>query len=371
MKNRRIQTMTRSLTAAVLLLAASPAFAQESWLQFKGDARHSGNAPDRAVQTPLGLVGAVALTDAIFTSPVVADGVLYAVDGSGVAFAIDATTLAVLWKTPTRGGAGNCNNISSPAVVGAYLQFGTMAGYYCVLDRATGRIVREIDCGDPIFSTPVAGNGRAYFVTLGSKAYAVEPDGAVAWTWDFVREVLHFEGNRWDGADWTKHGKSRVTWKDHFVTSRDMALDGKMLVIPAGGRTVFLEDAGTAPRLALVGEIPERAGKEYPATFGQSIGEDGTVYVQWHRRDNWGRIETLKLKDGALQTGFVVGTQTAVNASGLLSFASVSLRGKDVYRVRPEEGQEFLKHPSGAEQPVRLGGFPAIASPVLAKGHAV
>jgi len=361
--------MNHPFVAAVLLLAASPAVAGDDWLQFKGDARHSGNVPDRAVATPLGLVGAVPLTDAIFTAPVVADGVLYAVDGSGVAFAIDGKSLAVLWKTPTRGGPGNCNNVSSPAVVGKYLHFGTTAGFYVVLDRATGKIVREIDCGDPIFSTPVAANDRAYFVTLGSKAYAVEPDGKEIWTWDFVREVLKFEGNRWDGADWTKHQKGRVTWKDHFVTSRDIAMDGKMLVIPAGGRTVFLEDAGAAPKLALVGEIPERAGREYPATFGQSIGEDGTVYVQWHRRDNWGRVETLKLQDGKLVTGFVQGTQTAVNTLGLLSFSSVSIRDRIVYRVRPEEGADLLKH--YPNETIRIGGFPSIASPVLTKEHVV
>jgi outer membrane protein assembly factor BamB len=368
--------MRRLGTALVLALlaAASPLRAApdgEEWPQFKLDARHSGDAPGRSVKTPLGLAGAVPLTDAIFTSPVVADGRIHVVDGSGVAFAIDAIALKVLWRTPTRGGNGNCNNVSSPAVVGKYLHFGTMAGYYCVLDRATGAIVREVDCADPIFSTPVVGNGRAYVVTLGAKAYAFEPDGTVAWTWDFVKEVLKFDGNRWDGADWTKHMSGRVTWKDHFVASRDLSLDGKMLVIPAGGRTVFLEDAGAAPSLALVGEIPERAGREYPATFGQSVGEDGSVYVQWHRRDNWGRVEVLRLKDGKLETSFVPGTQTAVNTHGLLSFSSASVRGKDVYRVRPEQGSEFCAHRAGDAKPQSLGGFPSIAPPILLKEQAV
>lgn len=357
--------------AALLVLAAWRPAAADDWLQFKHDARHSGNAADRDVAAPLGLRGAVPLSDAIFTSPVVADGVVYAVDGSGVAFAIDTKSLAVLWKTATRGGAGNCNNVSSPAVVGKYLHFGTMAGFYCVLDRATGKIIREIDCADPVFSTPVAGNGRAYFVTLGSKVYAVEPDGAVVWTWDFVQEILKFPGNRFDGADWTRHKQGRVNWRDHFATSRDLALDGKRLVIPAGGRTVFLDDAGAAPELRLVGEIPERAGKEFPACFGQAIGEDGAVYVQWHRRDNWGRVEILRLKDGALETGFVPGTQTAVNLPGLLSFSSVSLRGGDVYRCRPEEGFELCRHAAGEDRPESLGGFPSICPPILLRDHVI
>ena len=38
----------------------------EEWPQLKSDAHHSGNVTDRDVLSPLGLVGAVALTDAIF-----------------------------------------------------------------------------------------------------------------------------------------------------------------------------------------------------------------------------------------------------------------------------------------------------------------
>ena len=72
----------------------------------------------------LGLIGAVPLTDAVFTAPVVADGRVYAVDGSGVAFCIDASTLRVLWKSETAGDKANCNNVSSPAIVGRYLHFG-------------------------------------------------------------------------------------------------------------------------------------------------------------------------------------------------------------------------------------------------------
>ncbi|NVL90769.1 MAG: PQQ-binding-like beta-propeller repeat protein, partial [Desulfobacterales bacterium] len=78
----------------------------ENWLQFKYDCRHSGNVPDRSVTTPLGLIGAVPLTDAVFTAPVVSNGRVYVVDGAGVAFCIDAATLRVVWKFATPGGQG-------------------------------------------------------------------------------------------------------------------------------------------------------------------------------------------------------------------------------------------------------------------------
>src|SRR5688572_15017057 len=97
-----------SLRLAGMLLAslvtASLARA-EDWLQFKFDERHSGNVPDRSVRTPLGLVGAVPLSDAIFTSPVIADGQVYIVDGAGIAYAIDAGTLQVRWRFESAGGA--------------------------------------------------------------------------------------------------------------------------------------------------------------------------------------------------------------------------------------------------------------------------
>jgi outer membrane protein assembly factor BamB len=356
-----------------LVLGAWPALAQaqENWPQFKFDSRHSGDAPDRTVSLPLGLRAAVPLTDGIYTSPVVADGRVYAVDGSGVAFAIDLETSRVVWKTPTAGGAANCNNVSSPVIAGPYLHFGTTAGMYYVLDRQTGAVARAVDCGDPIWSAPVLGDRRVYAATLGSKVFAFEPDGAVAWTWDFVREVIHFEGDRWSGEDWLKWKKGRVTWQEHFCCARDISLLGRMLVLPAGGRTVFLEDAGSRPELRALGEIPSYEGREFPACFGQSLGEAGEVYVQWHRRDNAGRVEILRLKDGQVQTDFVKGTQTAIYLPGLLSFCSVSLRGKDVYRARPESGLGLLKHTPGEAKPTVLSEVPSTAPPVLLRDVAI
>jgi len=361
-----------SLVASTLLAMLVSSAAGEDWLQLKFDERHSGNVPDRSVRTPLGLVGAVPLSDAIFTSPVIADGRVYIVDGSGVAYCIDADTLQIVWRFESRGGADNCNNISSPAIVGDYLHFGTTAGRYYVLDRASGKLVKEIACSGPIFSTPVIANGRAYFATLDARVHAVEPNGEPSWTWDFVKKVIGFPGNPWNGEDWGEFKQGRVTWRDHFCCSRDISAFGDTIVIPAGGRTAFLRDKGAAAELRAVGLIPDFAGREYPAAFGQSIGEEGEVYVQWHRRDNAGRVEILRLADdGEVTTSFVPGTQTAINLPGLLSFSSASIRGKEVFRCRPEEGFGFCRHSPDSEGPQYLGGYPAISSPILLRDRGV
>ncbi len=335
----------------------------EAWPQLKFDSRHSGDASDRVVQTPLGLVAAIPLSDSMHTAPVIADDHLYAIDASGVAYGIDLRTKEVTWRYESKGGRANCNNVSSPAIAGDYLHFGTMSGFYYVLDRRDGSVVREIACESPIFGSPVVSSGRVYFVTLGSHVHALEPDGTICWEWDYVREQLGFAGPRFDGAEWLKQKGNRVNTNDQFCCAWNPAAIGRVLVIPAGGAVVWLEDAGDRPHVRAVhlARTP---------TLGLSIGADGTVYRQWHRLDNGGRVDTLQLVDGEVKVGFVPGTQTSTRG-GLLSFCSVSLRGDDVYRCRPEEGFGLCRHRADLPDPQCVSKHPSIAAPVLVKDHAI
>jgi outer membrane protein assembly factor BamB len=345
----------------LLLMCAvtlSFAFAGEDWPQFKYDSIHSGNIPDRDLATPLGLVGAVPLTDAVFTAPAVADGRVFVVDGAGVAFSVDAASLKILWKVPTQGGKAHCNNVCSPAVAGKYMHFGTMAGRYYVLNASDGSLVKEISCGEPVFSCPVVGQENVYFATVGSRVYALKPDGTIRWVWDFVKERVGFHGDRWSGEAWGMRGQ-RVTWREQFCCSRNIALHGELLVIPAGGSVVWLEDGGDRPILRHV-----YAPKESPSTLGLSMDEEGNVYKQWYRRDNGGRVEILKLAEGEVKNDYVRGTQTSYTRPESMAFSSVSVRGSAVYRCRPEENFGFCSHSRGG--PARyMGGAPSIASPIL------
>ena len=106
-----------------LLLVAAVARGGDDWPQLQGNALRSGNAAAATVKTPLGLVGAVPLSDGIYAAPVIADGKVFVIDGSGVVVAIDAQTLQVLWRFATRGGPGNCNNVAAPAVIGKQCLF--------------------------------------------------------------------------------------------------------------------------------------------------------------------------------------------------------------------------------------------------------
>ena len=75
---------------------------------------------------------------------------------------------------------------------------------------------------------------------------------------------------------------------------------------------------GDGPKLRKIAEIPSYAGKEFPATFGQSADADGNVYVQWHRRDNAGRVERMKLEGDELRFDYIKGTETAIHLHGLV-----------------------------------------------------
>ncbi len=362
---------TIALTST-LLLATSATLAGENWPQWKYDCRHSGNTPDRDVKLPLGLIAAAPLSDAIFTAPAVVDGRVFVVDGSGVAWCLDAKTLQVIWKYQTAGGPANCNNVSSPVVVDGFVHFGTMTGAYYVLDADDGKVACRIDTGDPIFCAPVFGDGSVYVATLGSRVYALKPDGTIRWVWDFVRERLGFDGDRWSGEDWHKD-RGTVGWRDQFCCTRNIALSGKTLVVPAGGTLCWLEDTGNQGEL----RATYVARREAPTTLGLSIGESGDVYRQWHRRDNNGSVEILRRDGNKVVADHVPGTQTSYQGAGAahlgngsISFCSASLRGKDVFRCRPEDGFGLCLHAAdGTTKP--LCAASSIASPVVSKNSVI
>ena len=121
------------------------------------------------------------------------------------------------------------------------------------------------------------------------------------------------------------------------------------MVVPAGGRTVFLEDQGERPRVRAVGLVPAYAGSEYPAGFGQShrrrrVRVRAVAPPRQFRaggdlppagRDRWSRI-------------FVPGTETAIQLPGLLSFAAVvGPRPGRVPLSARRQGLGFCRHRPG------------------------
>lgn len=369
--DRRTFLASSAVVATSSNFAASsspPPAAKEDWLQYKFDSQHSGNVESRSILGPLKLSAAVPLSDSIFTSPVVKEGVVYAVDGAGVAWSIDLATAKVNWKRPTSTSPYNCNNISSPIIVGDYLHFGTMTGDYLVLALKDGSIVARFAAGDPIFSTPVIAPDGACFATLGSRIYGVTPEGRIRWKWDFIHNHMKLKLDRWSGQAWAA-AKGRVTWRDQFACSRNIAMHNDLLVVPSGGWLVILRDAKDRPDLKTVYYQPKR---EAPSTLGLSMDVSGTIYRQWYRRDNYGRVEILKF-DGETKVSqsAVPGTTSWWSGPRSMSFSSVTVRGKHVFRTAPEDRYGLCRHELGNKTYYRLCASSATAPPVLIEDQVV
>ncbi len=352
----------------VVLLFHDAILNADDWLQLKYDSRRSGNVMERTVSLPLGLHGAVPLTDAVYTSPVIVGGRVYVVDGSGVVFCIDRETLDVIWRFRSRGGKANCNNVSSPAIAGKFLHFGTMQGTYYVLEAATGKVIREIVCGEPILASAVVANGRVYFASLGAQIYALKPDGTLCWKWDYVREQLGFTADRWSGEDWLKHKQgSRIDWAEQFCCMRDLAVYESMLIVPVGNTTLWLTDQGDKVQL-----VDQFSGPRQDIVItGVSISESGAAYVQWMRNDNKGQLQINRRVNGKMESESVPGTVTGPKRFGCGSFNSVSLRGEDIYRCRPQERFGLCRYSPGSEEPEQLGRAASYSSPILLRDSAV
>ena len=391
--------MKRCIGFVAVLLAGLTVARGENWPQYKFDSRHSGNAPDRDVTLPLGLMAAVPLSDAVFTSPVVADGRVYVVDASGVACCFDAASLAPL-EGRDRGRQAQLQQrlLAGP---GRPLPALRHDGRRVLRARCRKRQGGPQDrCGEPIFSTPVVGKDRVYFATLGSRVYALQPDGAVVLDLGFRQGAAGFHrrplerrgvvrtppGSRGKqrsmpsarGA-WTNG--DRVRMQQQFACSRDIALDGKR-GRDAGGRIlVWLEDAGAVRALrrlrrVLTDELraehrrgrhglpavtlarQRRPGRDPPPASGEDRpvrrtgGTAGT-------RTSW---TTPVRKEGR---GLRAGTKMYTEG-GLLSFSSVSLRGHDVYRCRPEEGFGLVPALTRPQRPQAYAGcYPSITPPIL------
>ncbi|MEW2518504.1 caspase, EACC1-associated type [Actinacidiphila alni] len=102
------------------------------------------------------------------SSPVVADGRVYAGDGDGNLYAIDEATGALRWCVS----AGTALN-ASPAVADGILYIGGMDGKLFAFDAATGVGIDHLPTGNAIQATPAVAGGLVYFGTDGGTVHAI------------------------------------------------------------------------------------------------------------------------------------------------------------------------------------------------------
>ncbi|HVN33616.1 MAG TPA: PQQ-binding-like beta-propeller repeat protein [Casimicrobiaceae bacterium] len=232
-----MKTMIASIAAASVL-AAGTAPAQT---MFRGDTLHAGvygdqgprefhrvkwrfQTGDRIVSSPVyadgaiffggddGNVYAVSASDGhqrwkyrtggpVPATPAVANGVVYVGSYDGKFYALDARTGKTRWKFATEGErrfeAKGIHGLqpkaqtiadpydvflSSPAVAGGLVYFGSGDGHLYALDAATGNLEWKFKTGDVVHASPAYADGVVYFGSWDSYFYAVDGrTGAEKW----------------------------------------------------------------------------------------------------------------------------------------------------------------------------------------------
>jgi outer membrane protein assembly factor BamB len=113
----------------------------------------------------------------IVGGPVVDQGKVYVASSNGNLYALDATTLAQIWKFQTG------NKIwSTPAVDNGTVFVGSFDKKVYALDEATGNKKWSFNTQGAIIATPVIGNGTVYVASFDRHIYALdEATGSVKW----------------------------------------------------------------------------------------------------------------------------------------------------------------------------------------------
>ena len=153
----------------------------QQWLMYGADHRRTQTHTAIALRPPFRVAWSRGVGSLVEFPAVVSDGFAYVANYKGHVWALDMRNGDVAWRYRPRGG----KMASSPAVVDARrLVVHGMDGTVRLLDRRTGKLLREIRVGSPIESSPIVRGGVDYFGTWDGRVIALELlTGKVRWTY--------------------------------------------------------------------------------------------------------------------------------------------------------------------------------------------
>jgi outer membrane protein assembly factor BamB len=115
----------------------------------------------------------------VFSSPAVANGVVYVGSYDGNVYALNASTGALLWSFPT----GNAVD-SSPAVANGVVYIGSGDNNVYALNASTGALLWSFPTGSSVESSPAVANGVVYVGSDDNNVYALNAStGAKLWSY--------------------------------------------------------------------------------------------------------------------------------------------------------------------------------------------
>jgi outer membrane protein assembly factor BamB len=149
-----------------------PFVVQTDWAQFHNMPAHNGLNPYENVLSPanvssLDQAWSAATGIAIFSSPAVANGVVYVGSYDHNLYAFNAQTGAQLWSTPT-----GASISSSPAVADGVVYVGSEDDSLYAFNAQTGTQLWSTPTGSYIYSSPAVANGMVYVGSEDDHLYA-------------------------------------------------------------------------------------------------------------------------------------------------------------------------------------------------------
>ncbi len=171
------------LLITVLFAGAVPAAVQYDTMQFRYNAEHTGDYSSVAGSTPPNgqLKWSYTTGSYVYSSPAVANGVVYVGSDDNNLYALNTTTGAKLWSFTTGGSV-----YSSPAVANGVVYVGSwdFDGNVYALNATTGTKLWSYTTGGYVFSSPAVANGVVYVGSYDNNLYALNATtGTKLWSY--------------------------------------------------------------------------------------------------------------------------------------------------------------------------------------------
>ncbi len=149
------------------------------WTMYGAGDRRTQAHPAIRVRPPFRVVWSRGVGSLVEFPAVVSDGVAYVGNYKGTVYALSMRNGRYVWRYDPPGG----KMASSPAIWGDALVVHGMDGLVRVLDRATGRLRRQVRIGSAIESSPVVRDGIDYFGAWNGRIYALDlRTGRLRWS---------------------------------------------------------------------------------------------------------------------------------------------------------------------------------------------
>ena len=198
------------LVCVVFALAATAPLRSSGAAMFRGDLQHTGVYDARGVPDLHGVKWTFKTGGRVYSSPAVADGMVFVGSADGNLYAVDAVAGTQKWKFATRGRV-----VSSPAVEAGVVYFESYDSNFYAVDSATGTLKWKFatkgekrfaakhihgmqpeseqmpDPFDFYLSSPAVSNGTVYFGSGDGNVYALDAAaGTLKWKFQ-TGDVVH------------------------------------------------------------------------------------------------------------------------------------------------------------------------------------